>query len=150
MNARGMRRLELALPVDPLTLKAAYQASSRDHNKFLLLSLAGGFTVTLPKATGSGTHLSFIVGVVSTTGYVINTSPVTDILNGGVVIGIDNSATGKSFMSVAATSKTFTMNGTTTGGVTIGDWVEFVDISAGNWAVRASLIGSGGIATPFS
>ncbi len=153
MNVRGIRRLELGLAVDPFTIATStFQCTTGNHNQYLILSRAAGIAVKLPHATGSGTHLSFIVGTVCTTTpyYTITTNPTTDIQNGGVVIGIDNSATGKSFMSVAASSTIFTMNGTTQGGVTIGDWVEFVDIAANNWAVRASLIGSGSIATPWS
>jgi hypothetical protein len=41
------------------------------------------------------------------------------------------------------------MNGSTTGGLA-GSYIELVDIAAGDWIVRAALIGSGSPATPFS
>jgi hypothetical protein len=43
-----------------------------------------------------------------------------------------------------------TLNGTTTGGVSIGDWVEFEDILGTGWAVRGVVNQSGTEATPFS
>jgi hypothetical protein len=41
------------------------------------------------------------------------------------------------------------MNGTTTGGIA-GSYVEIIDVATGVFFVRAALIGSGTVATPFS
>ena len=45
---------------------------------------------------------------------------------------------------------TITLNGTTTGGVNKGDWIELEDIASGVWGVAGTITGSGTEATPFS
>src|SRR5438105_4589422 len=112
MNARGMKRLQLALPNDPLTINTAtFQATIDYHERILLLSLSTGIALKLPKANGSGTWLQIVVGVVCTTSpyYVISTSPSTDIFQGSAYIGIDASATAKSFKTVSGGSASNTM-----------------------------------------
>jgi hypothetical protein len=90
------------------------------------------------------------VGIVPTTTpfYVISTNPGTDIFAGSIGVNLDGS-TSTAFKS-ASTSNTITLNGTTKGGVTIGDTILLVDIQAGVWAVIGDIIGSGSIVTPFS
>ncbi len=127
-----------------LTVTAALHAG-----RIILLSASGGFTSTLPAATGSGVVFTFQVGVVSTTGYLIATLPTTDIFQGSICTGIDNATTGKSFMA-ASNSNLITFNGTTKGGVTIGDAIWVQDIQTGVWAVGGQVVGSGTIVTPFS
>jgi hypothetical protein len=116
-----------------------------------LLSLAGGFTSTLPAATGTGMLYTFTVGIVSTTGYVVKTAPSTDIFAGSLLLGIDASNTSSpTLFKTASNSNTITLNGTTTGGVTIGDSFTLQDIAAGVWSVSGTLVGSSALATPFS
>jgi hypothetical protein len=55
-----------------------------------------------------------------------------------------------SIWPTAADSDTITLDGTTTGGVAIGDWIEVQDIVADKWAVRGVTTSSGAEATPFS
>src|SRR5438132_8139482 len=104
MNARGIKRLELAQPADVFSIAATpFQVTIAYHNRILLMSLSTGLAITLPKANGTGTHLTLLVGVVCTTSpyYVISTKPSTDIFQGSYSIGIDNSATGKSFKTAS-------------------------------------------------
>lgn len=124
-----------------------------DHDgKTILLSRSGGIAVALPAATGSGMRLRFVVGVVSTTGYVISSVVGTDLME-GVIIGASttDSATdaARTWLS-GATDDTITLNGTTKGGVAVGDWVELEDLSATGWFVRGMVTQSGSEATPFS
>jgi hypothetical protein len=65
-----------------------------------------------------------------------------------VFIGIDTTATGKSFFP-AATNAVITLNGTTTGGLA-GSYIELTVLSSLAYMVKATLNGSGAIATPFS
>ena len=104
---------------------------------------------TLPAATGTGNVYNFIIGVVSAAAgmYVIQVVG-DDTIDGQVHIGIDDGAS-KSFKT-AATSDTITLNGTTKGGVSIGDTITLTDIAADQWAVGGLLVGSGTIVTPFS
>ncbi len=136
-----------------VTETAAFTFTPERHGgKITLLSLAGGYTATLPPATGSGIVYRVHIGIVSTTGYVINVNPTTDNYEGNVVNidtdSVDNEATG--FVSTGSDDNRFTMNGTTQGGLTIGDWVEFLDAADTVWHVRGQLSGSGSIATSFS
>lgn len=120
------------------------------EGKTVLLSLLASFTSTLPAATGSGDTYKFMVGIVTTSG-------------GGYVIATDGTAVFKGFVTIGAlasvgggnrfgttTLKNLTMNATTTGGLTIGDFVQVQDIATNGWAVTGLLSGSGTLATPFS
>ncbi len=117
-------------------------------NRTILLSLSGGFTATLPAATGSGVTYEFMIGVVSATGYLIATLPTTDIYAGNIFVGIDNATTGRQFKT-ASNSNLITLNSTSTGGATIGDSFTVIDIQAGVWSVSGSVIGTSAT-TPFS
>lgn len=122
-----------------LALTAALHA-----NRTMLLDLVGGFTTTLPAATGTGNVYTFVVKTVSTA-YVINTAG-SDVYNGSILICALPITTG--YASTAGTH--ITLNGTTKGGLTIGDSFQVQDIAAAVWAVSGQLTGSGTIVTPFS
>ena len=72
----------------------------------------------------------------------------TDKFVGAVYTGIDSEETGETFVA-AATNDVMTFNGTTTGGI-VGSWIECTAIASAKYFVRAGLIGSGTIATPFA
>lgn len=109
------------------------------------LNRAGGMTVTLPAATGSQAVYRFVVGTTFTSNGVIQVANATDVMVGHASVG---GTTGNVFSTLPA-SDTITMNGSTSGGLA-GSFIELQDISAGEWLVRAALIGSGTPATPFS
>lgn len=130
--------------ITTLTVTAALH-----EEKTILLSLAGGFTSTLPAATGTGGFYRFVVGVVSTVGYIINPA------GSDAYKGVINSCSTAESPDLCATwignaSTHITLNGTTTGGVQIGDWIEVQDIATAVWAVRGMTVSSGAEATPFS
>lgn len=137
-----------------ISLTAAVTLTPQAHEgKILLLSLLAGFTVTLPAAVGSGAVYRFHVGIVRTSNsYIVNCSPTTDNFEGSITMvdtdSPDNEATG--FVTTGSDDNRFTLNATTTGGLTIGDWIEFLDAASTVWHVRGQLSGSGSIATPFS
>ena len=120
------------------------------NGKINFLSLLAGFDTTLPEATGSGDSYFFQIGIVNTTNDYGILALTTDIMTGSVVIidtdTVADSATG---FATAATSDKIEINGTTQGGLTIGDWVEFRDLADATWSVRGILTGSGTIETPF-
>jgi hypothetical protein len=119
--------------------------------KRLLLDDDGGdtlVTVTLPAATGTGAIMDFTVGVVNTSNYVIKVADASDTIDG--VILSHSSALAPIGYETAADSDTITLNGTTTGGAAIGDWIELSDISLNQWAVRGLTTANGTEATPFS
>ena len=72
----------------------------------------------------------------------------TDKFYGAVYTGIDSEETGETFLA-ATDNDVMTFNGTTTGGI-VGSWIECTAIASAKYFVRAGLIGSGTIATPFA
>ena len=142
-RSRRIISLTAAVTVDPILYEG----------KILFLSLLAGFTVTLPAAQATGHVYRFQVGIVNTSNsYIINATPTTDNFEGSVTLidtdSVDNSATG--FVTTGSDDNRVIIDGTTTGGLTIGDWIEFLDAADTVWHVRGQLSGSGAIATPFS
>lgn len=124
------------------------------EGKTCLLGEVGGnaaLTVTLPVATGSGGIYRFVVSVVNTSGYTIEVADATDIMYGNIIANSTGDTPDLAQpWPTAADSDTITLDGTTTGGVAIGDWVELQDIATNAWAVRGVVTASGSEATPFS
>lgn len=122
------------------------------EGRVVLLGEVGGdalLTVTLPAATGSGARYEFLVSVVNTSSYVIKVADASDVMAGSIVSLADSGDTVVGFEALAA-SDTITLNGTTTGGASIGDTFTLVDIAADQWAVKGSTTSTGAEATPFS
>ena len=141
---------------DLVTLTADTTITNAAHaGRILLMGEVGGnasATFTLPAATGTGAEFKFIVSVVNTSNYVIQVTG-DDTIDGSVVVTNDSTAGGTaslvSWPTVAA-SDTITLNGTTTGGVNIGDYVLLTDIATDQYSVSGLLNASGSEATPFS
>jgi hypothetical protein len=123
-------------------------------DKVLLLGEVGGnalLTVTLPAATGSGAIFRFVVSVVNTSNYVIQVADATDTIDGNIMTNSTGDTPDLAQPWLAgASDDTITLNGTTTGGASIGDWIELIDIASNQWAVRGVTTSSGTEATPFS
>jgi|TARA_R110000765_G_scaffold13366_2_gene40110 hypothetical protein len=141
---------------DLVTLTADTTITNALHaGRILLMGEVGGnasATFTLPAATGTGAEFKFIVSVVNTSNYVIQVTG-NDTIDGSVVVTNDTTAGGTasliSWPTVAA-SDTITLDGTTTGGVNIGDYVLLTDIATDQYSVSGLLNASGTEATPFS
>lgn len=107
-------------------------------------------TFTLPNATGTGSIYRFVVGEVNTSGYLIKSNRGADVLKGQVINTNSGSAGAARGWYPGATDDTITLNGTTTGGSNVGDWIELVDVAANTWVVNGITTGTGTVATPFS
>lgn len=106
-------------------------------------------TFTLPVATGSGAKFTLINNIAQTQGTVVIAANGTlDTLKGVAIIGDTTAETAGAFVTTATSDK-LSMDLTTTGGLG-GDQVELLDGAANVWTVRATLTGSGTLATPFS
>ena len=136
-----------------VTLTGDTTLTVADHSdKVLLLGEVGGnaaVAITLPAATGSGGRFKFYVSVVNTSGYTIQVADATDTMDGHIFSTQDAADTVVGW-ETASTSDTITLNGTTTGGAAIGDWVELVDIASNQYAVSGMITSTGTEATPFS
>ena len=135
-----------------VTLVATGDITAAAHSgRKLYMGEVGGnaaATFTLPAATGSGATYHFIVSVVNTSNYVIQVTG-DDTIDGSVILHQDSANTVVSFNTVAA-SDTITLNGTTKGGVSIGDELTLIDAAADQYIVKGVLTASGTEATPFS
>ncbi len=152
----GLVRRELVNQLDAsrrlVTLTVATTLTAPLHaGRTILLSLLAGFTVTLPAATGNGDRYHFKVGIVLTSGnYIVQVASSSDTMAGPIsMVDTDTNDNMEGF-AASGTSDTVTLNVTTTGGLTIGDWFELVDVAANLWHVSGQLTGSGDLATPFS
>ena len=149
----GTTTLGASFVRDIVTLTATDAITVAEHaGRILLMGEVGGdaaATFTLPAATGSGAEFQFIVSVVNTSNYVIQVADATDTIDGSVILHQDSANTVVSF-NTASDSDTITLNGTTKGGVSIGDEITLIDIATNQYMVKGVLTGSGTEATPFS
>lgn len=115
-----------------------------------VLSRAAGVTVTLPATAPVGTWYSFIVGVVATSNQhkVITGTPASQFLSGGIYF--DKALTITRYDGDNSTNVSVKLNGTTTGGATIGDEIIFTCVSSTSWTVSGTVTASGTLATPFA
>ena len=125
--------------------------TSAHEGKTIMLDRATGSTCTLPAATGSGAVYRFAVKALATSNnHIVKVANANDVMC-GTILAVDTDSAGTiTGYATAATSDTITLNRSTTGSVTIGEWVEVCDILANKWAVRGVVSNSGDGATPFS
>lgn len=121
------------------------------ESRYIVMGGAGAArTFTLPNATGTGGIYRFIVGAVNTSNYLIKSSRGADVMKGQVLNTNSGAAGAARGWYPAATDDTITLNGTTTGGANVGDWIEIVDAGVNTWIVNGLTTGTGTVATPFS
>jgi hypothetical protein len=146
-------KVELAELNNVVTITATDAITAAEHaGRVNLLGEVGGdalVTLTLPAATGSGDRYRFIVSVVNTSNYVIQVADASHTLE-GVIMGTQDLADTVVGWESGATDDTVTLNGTTTGGAAIGDWLEFVDMGSNLWHTTGLITQTGIEATPFS
>lgn len=123
-----------------------------DAEKVIRLDTLTGSVVTLPKAVGKGARYGFYVSVLATSNsHIVKVRDAVDVMR-GIILGhrVD---TGNAVLGFAAgaTDDTVTLNRTTTGSVSLGEWLEFQDVASGIWHVKGFLSATGAaFATPFS
>lgn len=123
-----------------------------DNGKVIKLDTLTGSVVTLPAALGRGVRYRFLVTLLATSNsHIVKVANATDVMIGlmkGARIDSGNAVLG---FATASTSDTITLNRTTTGSVSLGEWFDLEDILAGFWSVRGMLSATGAaFATPFS
>lgn len=127
-------------------------------SNIIQLNATGGSVVTLPVATGSGLSHFFYVSVLATSAsHIIYTSSANGVggtannfvgLLFGTRVDSGNAVLG---FAAGATSNTITLNRSTTGSVSLGEWIEVIDVAANVWQVSGMLSATGAaFATPFS
>lgn len=125
--------------------------TSADAGKWVDLDTATGSVVTLPAASGSGAVFKFRVKVLATSNsHIVKVANVSDAMQGVMIMGDDTTANAQWFAAVSGTDDTITLNRTTTGSVTLGEYFEVEDIATNLFHVRGVLTNTGTSATPFS
>jgi len=104
----------------------------------------------LPAATGTGNIFRFAITVIATSNsHIIKVGSASETMQGFVFSKDDTSANVVGFFAAGA-SDTITLNRTTTGSVTIGEYIEIEDIATNKFQVRGFISNTGSPATPFS
>lgn len=127
-----------------LALTAALHAG-----KTVYVTDTDGMAFTLPAATGSGNKYKLHFGATAAGNMVI--SVVGNDSMAGIAYIHDEDTAAVSAFRASGDADQMTINGTTKGGL-IGDTVEFEDVAADKWGVRAFLSCPAGSnpATPFA
>lgn len=125
---------------------------SVDAFKAVKLDTVTGSVVTLPPALGSRRLFLFVVTVLATSNsHIVKVANSVDVMRGlifGARIDVGNAVLG---FAAGTNDDTITLNQTTTGSVSLGEWFEVEDIASGIWHVRGMLSATGAaFATPFS
>lgn len=128
-----------------LTLTSAYSG------KTILLDTASGSTVTLPAATGSGARFRFRIKTVATSNsHKIQVANGTDVIQGLIFTLSDDAGAVPKAWAAGASDDTITLNRSTTGSVTKGEYIEIEDVASGVFEVIGFTQSTGTEATPFS
>lgn len=146
------RTTDISARVVTLAVTTAITEVLHEGRTVLMTGAGGARTFTLPAATGGGGKYRFVVGEVNTSGYLIKAAAGTQLFK-GLIIGqsaTDSATDAARTWAAGSTDDTITLNGTTTGGVKLGDFIEFEDVAATMWAVAGLITQSGSEATPFS
>ena len=136
-----------------VTLAATGAVTVAAHaERDLLLAETGNdaeMVITLPAASGSFARFRFFQGAVNTNNHIVKVADASTVID-GTILSLSDGSDNAIGWTTAATSDTITLDGTTTGGVCIGDWFELIDIAANQWVVRGITTSTGTEATPFS
>lgn len=134
-----------------VNLGASQSIDEATHEgKVLAMNLAGGArTYTLPAATGGGGRYDFFVQAVNTSNYII-AAFAGDTFYGNIYTNSTGDSPDLGQPWVANGSTAITLNGTTTGGVLIGDTIQLTDIAPNVWRLIGFTTSSGMEATPLS
>jgi hypothetical protein len=115
--------------------------------KFTRTITAAGSSKTL---TGSGARFRFVVSTLATTtNHIVQAANSSDVMVGVIFMRDDTAANAEAYASTG-TSDTITLNRSTSGGVSLGEWVEAEDIATNTWHVTGFLTNTGTSVTPFS
>lgn len=137
--------------VVPLAITTVLTAALHEGKTIAMSGAGGARTFTLWNPT-VGDKIRFAVAEVNTSNYLVKAESGTRTFK-GLIVGqsaTDSATDAPRTWKTGATDDTITLNGTTTGGVQIGDWIELECIVANIWAVKGMVCQSGTEATMFS
>ena len=129
-------------------LTASRTLTANDSGKVLVLSVAGGLTVTLPSAA-PGLNYKFIVGTTFTTAGLINTAATDELYVGTLMLVDPATATDMNAFSADVSNDDTIDLGSAAQGWLQGGYFNLVGLSDTRWHVDGQLVGDGTLATPF-
>lgn len=143
-----------SIPVGFRALKtetAAFTATPEDHaNRTTVFSLAAGFAITMPAASGTGNKYRFVSGI-ALTGDTTVTVPSGSILKGAILINNSgDTVAATADVSPAGSSDEVITFDASEGAGKVGDFVELEDIASGVYQVSGVFQAMHDPATPFS
>jgi len=146
------RATDISARIVTLAVTTAITEALHEGRTIIMTGAGTARTFTLPAATGGGGKYRFVVGEVNTSNYLLKSVAGADLMQGTLMAAstTDSATDAARTWRSGASDDTITLNGTTTGGVKIGDWIELEDISATGWAVRGFVTQSGVEASMFS
>ena len=154
-----MSRQSQGIPVEGprsvVALAAGTTALSREvhANRLLTMStLDAPYTLNLPRAEGSGDAYEFLSTGARTSGSIVINAVGTAPSNKFVGTIWQHSASTDTLVQFSSTvNDIITLNITTTGGATVGDYLKIMDTAPDQWRVIFGFFTtSGNPATPFS
>ncbi len=136
----------------PIGVGSSVSATAVHAGATYLLDTAGGSTLTLPAATGTGNKYRVVVSVSTTSAaHKVLAASVSDFIV-GAAIGQSNAGAVLGFHSAAATNHSLQMPnaGSQPSGGIIGDSYEFTDIGANLWECTGMFTAGTTATTPFN
>lgn len=123
--------------------------SAMSGSVMLLDGAATDYTLPAIGTDDVGMFFDFVSTIIATDQTI--TAGAGDLLTGSIAI-ISQSAGLETdvFVPDVVDDLIITLNGTTSGGPTVGSWCRLTAISATRWFVQGNFIGSGTLETPFS
>lgn len=138
--------------IPPVPVGSAYTVGPGTvSGSVFALNTAGGSTLTLPPATGSGARYRVLVTTTTISGaHKVLAASSADFIN-GIAYGF-NGSTAKVFASAAATNHSIQMpfTGSQPSGGFIGDWFEITDVAANLWEISGFYQAGTTPTTPYS
>jgi len=126
---------------------------ANDSGAIVELDTAAGSTVTLPAGSSSaiGTKFRFVVKTLATSNsHIVKVANASDIMVGCITTVDTDSSDAAATFATTSTSDTVTLNGSTTGSVRTGEWIDVEYVATNRWAVHGFVFVTGVPATPFS
>jgi len=158
IDGKGTGKVNIAMLSTSTGMRYKHSVLASSGNTTMTSAMSGsvmlldgaGTDFTLPAIGAGDVGMTFLfVSTIISTSQTI-TAGAADLLTGSIAI-IDIGAAGSDTFSPDVTDDLIiSLNGTTTGGVAVGSWVQCTAISATRWFVNGVFNGSGTLATPFS
>lgn len=136
----------------PVAAGSTLSVTEKTHGaRIVKLDTLAGSTVTLPAATGSMAKFKFIVTVLATSNnHIVKVANAADTMIGMLLELSDDANNVAKGWPASATSDTITLNRSTSGSVTVGEWFEVQDIATNLWHVSGCISANGTEISPFS